>query len=43
MEKSYLTAAREGFGVYEEKKSVFYSFIAPIEEEEEALEYIKRE
>lgn len=43
MEKSYLTAAREGFGVYEEKKSVFYSFIAPIEEEEEALEYIKNE
>ena len=43
MEKSYLTAAREGFGTYEEKKSVFYSFIAPIEDEEEALEYIKRE
>jgi uncharacterized YigZ family protein len=43
MDNSYLTVAREGYGQYEEKKSIFYSFIAPIETEEEALEYIELE
>ena len=37
MNDSYTTAAREGRGEYEEKKSVFYGFIKPIEEEDEAL------
>lgn len=41
MNESYTTAAREGRGEYEEKKSVFYGFIKPIEEEEEALAYIQ--
>lgn len=41
MNESYTTAAREGRGEYEEKKSVFYGFIKPIEEEEEALQYIE--
>ena len=41
MNESYTTAAREGHGEYEEKKSVFYGFIKPIEEEEEALAYIQ--
>ncbi len=41
MDKSYLTAARDGHGIYEEKKSIFYSWIAPIETEEEAIEYLE--
>lgn len=41
MNDSYTTAAREGRGEYEEKKSVFYGFIKPIEEEDEALAYIE--
>jgi hypothetical protein len=41
MNDSYTTAAREASGEYEEKKSVFYGFIKPIEEEAEALEYIE--
>lgn len=41
MSESYLTAAREGRGIYEEKKSIFYSYISPIETEEEALEFIE--
>ena len=41
MNDSYTTAAREGSGEYEEKKSVFYGFIKPIEEETEALAYIE--
>lgn len=41
MNESYTTAAREGSGEYEEKKSVFYGFIKPIEEEDEALAYIE--
>ncbi len=41
MDKSYLTVARDGRGIYEEKKSIFYSWIAPIETEEEALEYLE--
>lgn len=41
MNDSYTTAAREASGEYEEKKSVFYGFIKPIEEESEALEYIE--
>ena len=41
MNDSYTTAAKEGKGEYEEKKSVFYGFIKPIEEEEEALAYIQ--
>ena len=30
MNDSYTTAAKEGKGEYEEKKSVFYGFIKPI-------------
>ncbi len=41
MDKSYLTVARDGRGIYEEKKSIFYSWIAPIETEDEALEYLE--
>ena len=41
MNDSYTTAAKEGKGEYEEKKSVFYGFIKPIEEEDEALAYIQ--
>lgn len=41
MNESYTTAAREGSGEYEEKRSVFYGFIKPIEEEDEALAYIE--
>ena len=41
MSESYQTASREGRGIYEEKKSIFYSYIAPIETEEEALEFIE--
>ncbi|MBR6632896.1 MAG: YigZ family protein [Clostridia bacterium] len=40
MNDSYTTVAKEGSGEYEEKKSVFYGFIKPIEEEDEALAYI---
>ncbi len=42
MEKSYTTARCEGQGQYEEKKSIFYGFIKPIEEEGEALEFIEK-
>ncbi len=42
MNDSYTTAAKEGRGEYEEKKSVFYGFIKPIEEEDEALAYIQQ-
>ena len=42
MDKSYTTARCEATDSYEEKKSVFYGFIKPIEEEEEALEFIER-
>ncbi len=41
MKDSYTTATREASAEYEEKKSVFYGFIKPIEEEDEALEYIE--
>ncbi|MBR5459972.1 MAG: YigZ family protein [Clostridia bacterium] len=41
MSDSYQTAAREGHGIYEEKKSIFYSYISPIETEEEALEFVE--
>ncbi|MBE6701042.1 MAG: YigZ family protein [Ruminococcaceae bacterium] len=41
MRDSYVTARGEGKGQYEEKKSIFYGFIKPIEEEEDALEYIE--
>ena len=41
MSESYTTAKKEATDKYEEKKSVFYGFIKPIEEEEEALEYIE--
>jgi uncharacterized YigZ family protein len=41
MKDSYQTVAREGKGIYEEKKSIFYSYICPIETEEEALEYLE--
>ncbi len=41
MKDSYITAAKEASAEYEEKKSVFYSFIKPIEEEDEALAYIE--
>jgi uncharacterized YigZ family protein len=41
MTEGYQTAAREGHGIYEEKKSIFYSYISPIETEEEALEFIE--
>ncbi len=41
MNDSYTTASREASDQYEEKKSIFYGFIKPIEEESEALEYIE--
>lgn len=41
MKDSYTTAAREGSDKYEEKKSIFYGFIKPIETEDEALSYIE--
>ena len=41
MNDSYTTAAREGSDRYEEKKSIFYGFIKPIETEEEALAFIE--
>ncbi len=42
MDKSYTTARCEATDSYEEKKSVFYGFIKPIEEEEDALEFIEK-
>ena len=42
MDKSYTTARCEASDSYEEKKSVFYGFIKPIEEEAEALEFIEK-
>ena len=42
MDKSYTTARCEATDSYEEKKSVFYGFIKPIEEEAEALEFIEK-
>ena len=42
MDKSYTTARCEATDSYEEKKSVFYGFIRPIEEEEDALEFIEK-
>ncbi len=39
-ESSYITIARRGESVYEEKKSVFYGFAAPVTREEEALALI---
>lgn len=42
MENSYTTARCEATDKFEEKKSIFYGFIKPIEEEEEALEFIEK-
>lgn len=42
MDTSYTTARCEAEGRYEEKKSIFYGFIKPIEEEKEALEFIEK-
>lgn len=42
MENSYTTARKEATDKYEEKKSIFYGFIKPIEEESEALEFIEK-
>ncbi len=42
MQTSYTTARCEAEGRYEEKKSIFYGFIKPIEEEAEALEFIEK-
>ena len=42
MDKSYTTARCEATDSYEEKKSVFYGFIKPIEEEGDALEFIEK-
>ena len=41
MSNSYTTALCEASNQYEEKKSVFYGFIKPIETEEEAISFIQ--
>ncbi len=41
MNETYQTVSGEGCGIYEEKKSVFYSYISPIETETEALDFIE--
>jgi uncharacterized YigZ family protein len=40
MTESYFSIAHDGEAIYEEKKSVFYGFAAPVQEEQEAVDYI---